>query len=220
MQISAILTGVTGMVGEGILQECLRHPDVVNVLVINRKPCNVMHPKLKEIIHADFFDITSLKDVVKDYNACFFCLGVSSIGMKEGPYKRITYDLTLSFAETLSQANPGMSFCYISGAGTDSTERGKSMWARVKGKTENDLFKLAFKQVYAFRPAMLQAAKDAKNILPAYKYLGWLFPVLKVIAPKYVSTLEQLGLAMINAVRFGYEKKVLEVKDILVLSQK
>ena len=151
MKIKAIITGTTGMVGEGVLKECLIHPDVENVLVINRKPCGVSHPKLSEIIHNDFLDFTPLKDKLKGYNACFFCLGISSVGKKEDEYFRITYTLTMKMAEILSQNNPDMTFCYISGAGTDSTEKGRVNWARVKGKTENDLMKLPFKKVFAFR---------------------------------------------------------------------
>ncbi len=144
MKIKAIITGVTGMVGEGVLHECLLHPDVESVLVINRKPCGVKHEKLKEIIHKDFFDLSSIEDQLSGYNACYFCAGVSSVGKKEDEYKRITYDLTLNFAKTLLKLNPDMTFCYVSGVGTDSTEKGRSMWARVKGKTENDLLKLRF----------------------------------------------------------------------------
>jgi uncharacterized protein YbjT (DUF2867 family) len=153
--LRAIITGATGMVGEGVLHECLQHPAVEAVLVINRKPCGVVHPKLKEIIHPDFFDLSGIQQQLKGYNACFFCLGVSSIGMKEPEYHRLTYTLTLNFAETLSKLNRDTTFCYVSGGGTDSSEKGRSMWARVKGKTENDLMKLPFKQVFAFRPGYM-----------------------------------------------------------------
>jgi hypothetical protein len=139
IKVNAILTGTTGMVGEGVLHECLLHPEVESILVINRKPCGVSHPKLKEIIHTDFFDLTAIESQFTGYNACFFCLGVSSIGMKEPEYTKISYTLTMNMAQTLSKLNPGMTFCYVSGAGTDDTETGRMMWARVKGKTENDL---------------------------------------------------------------------------------
>ena len=151
MKIKAIITGATGMVGEGVLHECLLHPDVESVLVINRKPCGVKHEKLKEIIHKDFLDLSAIEEQLAGYNACYFCAGVSSVGKKEDEYTRITYDLTLNFANTLVKLNPDMTFCYVSGVGTDSTEKGRSMWARVKGKTENDLLKLPFKAAYMFQ---------------------------------------------------------------------
>ena len=220
LKIRAIITGATGMVGEGVLHECLQHQDVEQVLVINRKPCGVIHPKLKEIIHADFFDFSSIENQLSNYNACFFCLGVSSVGMKEPEYTRLTYALTMHVAQILSRLNPDMTFCYISGASTDSTEKGRMMWARVKGKTENDLMKLSFKQVYNFRPGIIQPTKGLKNTLSFYKYLGWLLPIIRSLAPNYITTLKQLGLAMINASTKGYEKQILEVKDILDLSKR
>lgn len=142
-KIKVIITGVTGMAGEGVLYECLQHPAVSKILVINRRPCGVTHPKLTEIIHGNFFDITPIQGQLTGYDACYFCLGVTSVGKKEAEYFDLTYNLTTSFAETLCKANSRMQFFYISGAGTDSTEKGRTMWARVKGKTENDLFKLA-----------------------------------------------------------------------------
>jgi len=218
-KIKAIITGATGMVGEGVLHECLLHPEVEAVLVINRKPCGVVHPKLREIIHSDFFDISAIENQLSGYNACYFCLGVSSVGMKEPEYYKLTYTLTLNFATPLSKLNPGMTFCYVSGAGTDSTEQGKSMWARVKGKTENDLMKLPFKQAYAFRPGIMKPTKGLKNTLSLYKYMGWLFPVLKALFPNSATTLADVGLAMINVTLLGYEKQVIEVSDILVLAK-
>src|SRR5437879_21661 len=171
-KIRAIVTGATGMVGEGVLHECLLHPQVESVLVINRKPCGVVHPKLKEIIHSDFFELSVIEDQLPGYNACYFCLGVSSVGMKEPEYYKLTYTLTLNVAQTLSRLNPDMTFCYVSGASTDSTEKGRSMWARVKGKTENGLMKLPFKQVFNFRPGFMKATEGQKNVLPLYKYIG------------------------------------------------
>jgi len=159
----AYVTGATGMVGEGVLHECLKHQEVEQVLVINRKPCGVAHPKLKEIIHTDFFDITPILPELSGFNACYFCLGVSSVGLPEAEYRRLTYDLTLHVAAQLAQINPSITFCYVSGAGTDSTEKGKSMWARVKGKTENDLMKLPFKKVYAFRPGYMHPTRGFKK---------------------------------------------------------
>jgi len=217
-KIKSIITGVTGMVGEGVLHECLLHPQVEAVLVINRKPCGVVHPKLKEIIHADFFDLSAIESQLSGYNACFFCLGVSSVGMKEPEYYKITYTLTLNVAETLSKLNSDMTFCYVSGGGTDSTEKGRSMWARVKGKTENDLLKLPFKQVYNFRPGYMHPTPGLKNTLPYYKYFTWLYPVVRAVFPKFVSTLAELGQAMINTVLIGYYKPILDVKDIVKLA--
>ena len=208
------------MVGEGVLHECLLHPDVESVLVINRKPCGVNHPKLKEIIHADFFDFSPIESQLSGYNACFFCAGVSSVGMKKPEYTRLSYTLTMHVARTLCKLNPEMIFCYVSGSGTDSTEKGKMMWARVKGKTENDLMKLPFTGVFAFRPAIILPTKGLKNVLPAYKYVSWLFPVLRPLFPDYFGTLKDVGLAMINTVLFGSGKKVLDTKDIAVLARK
>ena len=219
MKIKLILTGATGMVGEGVLHECLQHEDVGNVLVINRKPCGVEHSKLKEIIHRDFSDISSIENQLPGYNACFFCLGVSSVGKKEAEYYRLTYTLTMDFAKKVLRQNNDMIFCYISGAGTDSTEKGRMMWARVKGKTENDLMKLPFKKVYAVRPGFIRPTKGLKNTLGLYRYLGWLYPVLKLIFPNSASSLKELGLAMINVVRKGYSENILEVKDIIALSK-
>jgi uncharacterized protein YbjT (DUF2867 family) len=216
--INAILTGATGMVGEGVLHECLQHPSVSSILVINRKPCGVVHPKLKEIIHADFFNLSAIENQLSGYNACFFCLGMSSVGMNEADFTKGAYTLTMHVAETLSKMNRDMTFCYISGAGTDSTEKGKTMWARVKGKTENDLMKLPFKKVYNFRPGYLHPTKGLKNTLPYYKYLSWMYPILRPVASKYMSTLKELGLAMIHSVSKGYNKQILEVRDIVALA--
>jgi len=220
MKITAIITGVTGMVGEGVLKESLSHPDVDKVLVINRKPCGIIHPKLHEILHTNFYDLTPISNQLKDYNACFFCLGVSSVGMKEQEYYSLTYSLTMHIAELLSKLNSDMTFCYISGAGTDSSEKGKISWARVKGKTENDLMKLPFKKVFAFRPGFLQPSNGLKNVHGYYALFRLLYPAFRVLLPKYVSTLKELGLAMINSVTKGYEKHVLEVRDIVELAKK
>ena len=219
MKIKAIITGSTGMVGEGVLHECLLHRDVESVLVINRKPCGVQHSKLKEIIHKDFFDLSQVEGQLTGYNACFFCAGVSSIGKTEEEYKRITYDLTLNFAKTLVKLNPDMVFNYVSGTGTDSTENGKIMWARIKGKTENDLMKLQFKDAYMFRPGYIQPIKGLKNTYKIYKVVAPFYPVFKILFPKHVVSLEEVGQAMINSVLKGYKKKVLECADIRDLAK-
>lgn len=208
------------MVGEGILHQCLDNNNITEVLLINRKKCGVEHTKVKEIIHSNFFDFSSIEHQINGYDACFFCLGVSSVAMKQAAYTQLTYTLTMHVATTLARLNSNMIFCYISGASTDSTEQGKLMWARVKGKTENDLMKLNFRKVYNFRPAIISPLKGAKNTLSFYKYLGWLLPVVKFIAPNYISTLNELANAMIKAVTKGYEKQVLEVKDIAILANR
>ena len=207
------------MVGEGVLHECLQDPSVSSVLVINRKPCGVVHPKLKEIIHADFYNLSAIESQLSGYNACFFCLGTSSVGMNEADYTKVTYTLTMHVAETLCRINPDMTFCYVSGASTDSSEKGRQMWARVKGKTENDLMKLPFKKVYNFRPGFMLPTPGLKNILSFYKYINWLYPILRPVFPSYMSTLADIGVAMIHAVTRGYEKQVLEVKDIVALAK-
>jgi hypothetical protein len=218
MKIKTIITGATGMVGEGVLQECLIHPDVEKVMVIGRRTCGIIHPKLTEILHSDFFDLSPVGEKLKDYNACFFCLGVSSVGMNEDKYYSLTYTLTMHMAEILSKQNPGMTFCYVSGAGTDSSEKGRISWARVKGKTENDLMKLPFKKVFAIRPGFMLPAQEAKNIPGYYSIFRFLYPVLRTLFPKFVTTLKEVALAMINSVIYGYEKPVLEVKDLIILS--
>jgi uncharacterized protein YbjT (DUF2867 family) len=220
MKLKVIMTGATGMVGEGVLQECIANPKVEKILLINRKSSGYTDPKIEEIIHSNFDDIGPIVDSVKDYDACYFCLGISSIGMNEEAYTKITYNLTLDFAKTLSAVNPQMTFCYVSGASTDSTEKGKQMWARVKGRTENDLMKLPFKAVYNFRPAFMKPSKGAKNVKGIYKVINVLFPLLKIFSPSYFLSLEQVGKAMINVTIDGYAKQILEVKDIFLLSKK
>ena len=210
------------MVGEGVLHECLNSEKVEAILVINRKSCGVSHPKLKEIIHADFYDIKDIEGQLMGYNACFFCLGTTSVGKSEEEYNSISYQLTKTFADTLVKLNPDMTFCYISGAGTDSSEKGKTMWARVKGKTENDLQKLPFKRVYNFRPGGIEPflpLKPTHTYYKMYKYVKWIISAMKVIAPNYVITLKDLAAAMINASLFGYSKPVLEMKDMKMLAK-
>jgi uncharacterized protein YbjT (DUF2867 family) len=216
--IKAIVTGATGMVGEGLMHQCLQNPDVEQVLVINRKPSGVSHPKLKEIIHADFFDLSPISDQLTGYNACFFCLGVTSVGKKADEYYRLTYTLTMHMAQILAKQDPEMTFCYVSGAGTDGNEKGNG-WAAVKGKTENDLMKLPFKQVYAFRPGFIKPIKGLKNAHSFYKYINWLFPVGRALYPAGFCTLEELATAMIKVVNQPYPKKVIEGKDIIALAR-
>jgi len=218
MKIKAIITGASGMVGEGVLHECLLHPEVEEVLVIGRRTAGVIHPKLKEILHSDFFDLSAIKHQLKGYNACYFCLGVSSVGMKEKDYHHVTYDLTMHMATILADQNPGMTFCYVSGSGTDSSEHGKLMWARVKGQTENDLMQLPFKAAYMFRPGFMRPTRGLKNTLKGYQFFTWLYPVLRPLFPNFVCTLQEVGQAMVNVTLNGYDKRILEVKDIVKLA--
>jgi uncharacterized protein YbjT (DUF2867 family) len=215
--IKAIITGATGMVGEGVLLECLSHPAVEQVLVINRKPGGVSHPKLREIIHADFFNLAPIEPQLAGYNACFFCLGVSSVGMDKDVYRRVTYDLTLNVAQTLARSNPDMTFCYLTGKGTDSSEQGRLAWARVKGATENALMQL-FKNAYMFRPGMMKASPGQKNLKLAYRLLAWIYPIGRALAPAHFCTLQEVGRAMINAAGKGARKKILDVPDIVRLA--
>ncbi|MFD0940489.1 NAD-dependent epimerase/dehydratase family protein [Pedobacter boryungensis] len=218
-KVKAIITGTTGMVGEGVLYECLQNPNVEAILVINRKSCGYHHPKLKEIIHQDFFDFSSIENELKGYNACFFCLGVSSVGMDKDQYFKLTHTLTLHVAQTLSKLNPDMTFCYVSGAGTNSSEKGSINWAIVKGKTENDLMKLPFKQVFNFRPGIIKPIKGLKNTHNFYKFFMWLFPVLKAINQNSFVSLQEISLAMINATKSDKERRILEVRDIIELAK-
>jgi uncharacterized protein YbjT (DUF2867 family) len=217
MKIRAIITGATGMVGEGVLLECLSHPDVEQVLIINRNPGGVSHPKLREFIHTDFFELAPIGSQLIGYNACFFCLGVSSAGMSKEEYKHITYDLALNVGQLLAKLNPEMTFCYVTGAGTDSSEQGRVAWARVKGATENALMRL-FKQSYMFRPGFMKASSGQRNVKSYYKYLAWLYPIGRALYPAGFCTLQEVGRAMINAVSKGYPKQILEVKDIVKLA--
>lgn len=214
--MKVIITGATGMVGEGVLLECLDNPAVEEVLVIGRKSYDLTHPKFKELILKDFSEINSHSEIVKNYDACFFCAGSSSIGENEESFTKKTYDFVVPFATSLSQINPGMIFTYVSGSGTDSTEQGKVMWARVKGRTENALMKLPFKAVYNFRPAIMKATKGQKNVKTIYKILG---PLIAPFFPQKTLSLKQVGQAMINAVSKGYSKQILEVDDIELLAK-
>ncbi len=217
--IRVIITGTTGMVGEGVLHECLQNPLVDEILIINRKPLGLTHPKLTEIIHTDFYNLGAIERELAGYDACFFCLGVSSVGMKEPEYTKITYTLTLHVAETLSRLNANMIFCYVSGAGTDSTERGRSMWARVKGKTENDLRRLPFEKAYAFRPGFIKPTEGLTRTHRFYKYINWIFPIGRAIYPNGFCTMHELGLSMIHVVTRGCNKDIITGKDIIQLAK-
>jgi uncharacterized protein YbjT (DUF2867 family) len=214
MSIKAIIFGATGMVGEGVLHEALNDAAVDSILVVGRRSCNVQHKKLTELLHTDFYDYTKIENNLRGYNACFFCLGVTSVGKNEEEYRRLTYDLTMAAAHTLSRLNPDMVFCYVSGVGTDSSEKGRIMWARVKGKTENDLMKLPFKSVYAFRPGFIKPIAGMKNTQTFSKILAPFYPVLSLLFPKYVCTLEYLGRSMISVADKGYSKRILECLEI------
>lgn len=214
--IKVIITGATGMVGEGVLFECLQNATVSEILMVNRRYYEIEHPKLKELIVSDFFKLDEFAEQIGGYDACFFCAGISSIGMKEDKFTYITYDTTLSFAKTLLKYNPDISFTYVSGAQTDSTEKGRLMWARVKGKTENDLAKLPFRSEYNFRPGVMMPFPEQKNWKPLFKFL---VRIIKAVSPKSVLTMEQVGKAMIIAVTKGYAKNVLEVADIRKLAK-
>ncbi len=219
-----IITGATGMVGKGVLLECLDHNSIDEVLVIGRNPVGIEHPKLKELIHKDFTGFSGSLEQLSGYDACFFCLGISAAGLNEEQYKRITYEYTLSLAKTLLEINPQMTFNYVSGQGTDSSEKGSMMWARIKGKTENDLLHLGFKQAFMFRPGAIIPLRGIKSRTKSYQfmydYFMWLVKGIKAIAPDSVVTTSQIGLAMINSMLHGYEKNILKPKDILVLSNK
>jgi uncharacterized protein YbjT (DUF2867 family) len=220
MKFKLILTGATGLVGEGVLIECLKHPDVAEVLMINRKLYNgEKHAKLKECIVHDFFKIDDIEDKLRGYDACFYCAGISSAGMSEADYTHITYDTATFFANTLANINPQMIFSHISGAHTDSSEKGSIMWARIKGKTENALMKLPFKWVYNFRPGFMKPTHGQQNVKSYYKVIGWMYPLLNALFPANVSTMREVGLAMINSVLTGYPKQILEVKDIKLLAK-
>ncbi len=214
-----IITGATGMVGEGILLECLDQPQVTEILSVSRKPSGRLHPKLKEYIVSDFLSLQPNDEKLRGYDACFYCAGISSVGMKEDIYRRITYDTTLNFARTLNP-DPQMTFVYVSGAGTDSSEKGRLMWARVKGKTENDLMKLPFKQAFGFRLGFLVPAPGQKRILKYYKYVTWLIPLIKIVFPNMITSMSQVALAMIYVAQNGYERNVIYVKDIKIMAGK
>jgi uncharacterized protein YbjT (DUF2867 family) len=211
-----IITGATGMVGEGVLLTCLTQPDVEAVLSISRRPSGHTHPKLRELLVPDFFNLTAIEPELAGYTACFFCAGISSVGMNELDYIRVTHDLTLNFAQTLARVNPALTFVYVSGDGTN--EYSTTMWARVKGQTEKDLLRLPFQAAYMFRPGLMKSVKGQDNVGAYYAILDKLAPLLRGIFPAHVCTLREVGLAMLNAARRGAPKPVLEVPDIVQLA--
>lgn len=214
-----IITGATGMVGEGILLECMNLTQVTEILSVSRKPCGIANPKLKEYLVGDFLSIDINDEKLKGYDACFFCAGISSVGISEEDYRRITYDTTLHFAIACNP-NPEMSFIYVSGGGTDSSEKGRMAWARIKGKTENDLMKLPFKQAFGFRIGFMIASPGQKRVLKYYRYFRWLVPVLKAVTPNMISTIREVALSMVYAAQNGYHKNVIDVKDIKIMAEK
>ena len=222
--MKVVLFGATGMVGQGVLRECLLDADVESVLAVVRDASLPPHDKLREIVHEDFYDLAAIEDRLSGYDACFFCLGVSSVGMKEETYRRVTYDLTVSVAKTLARLNPAMTFIYVSGAGTDSTESGRSTWARVKGRTENALLQMPFKAVFLFRPAYIQPLHGIRTKTrlygAAYALMRPLYPLWKMLFPDYVTTTECVGRAMLNVTKQGFPKPVLENRDINVMCAK
>ena len=215
-RVRIILTGATGMVGEGVLLECLESPAVEKVLTVSRKAVNHTHPKLEQLVLPDFRNTRDVEAQLTGYDGCFFCAGVSSIGMSEADYTAVTYDTTIAFATTLARLNPTMVFTYVTGMGTDSTEQGKRMWARVKGRTENALMRLPFKGVYNFRPGLMTPKPGQKHLKTSYRVALVLAPVLKVFFKAL--TLSQVGRAMIRYVQSGAPKQVLEIADIAALA--
>ena len=219
--MKVIITGATGMVGKGVLLECLEHENITEVLSISRRSLGMSHTKLKELLHKDFSEFESVKETLAGYDACYACMGVSSAGMKEEEYTRLTYDFTLALARVLFDLNPEMTFIYVSGQGTRSDEKG-SMWARVKGKTENDVLALGFKQAFMFRPGAIIPVKGVSPSSRLYRIvinnLTWLLKLLKRLAPNSVVNTVQIGLAMINATKNGYDKRIIDPSDILQLS--
>ncbi len=221
MAYRVVITGTTGMVGKGVLLECLDHHLVESVLLINRSSAKIQHPKVKEVLIKDFFDLSSIKEELNGYDACFFCLGVTSVGQSEENYSKITHDLTLNFANVFIENNKESVFCYVSGAGTDSSEKGRTMWARVKGKTENDLLTLGFKNTYIFRPGYIQPLRGIKSKTGWYQALYNVFWPIYLILKHFPSTATNttnMGLAMINTLDGKYSKTILETKDINQLS--
>jgi len=217
-----VIFGASGMVGQGVLLECLDHQTISSVVVFGRSPCGIEHAKVEEIIHSDFTEYGPIEDRLGGLDACFFCLGVSAAGISEEDYRHLTYDFAVRAAETLGRLNPEMIFCYVSGAGTDSSEKGRTMWARVKGMTENRLLELPFKAAFMFRPGYIQPMKGVRSktrlYQAMYSVLAPLYPIWKTLFPSFVTTTEKVGLAMIRVAENGFSKPVVETRDINVLA--
>ncbi len=214
MELKIIVFGATGMLGSAVLDESLKHPQVQSVLVIGRRSCEVRHSKLTELIHSDFMDYSAIEDKLAGYNACFFCLGVSSVGMTEADYKRITVDYAEKAARLLSRLNPDMSFCFISGAGSDDTLQSKRMWARVKGQAENVVKAFPFRQVFILRPAFVLPLAGSRNVQWLYRLFRPAYPLIRVLFRDYVINTQTLGRAMIHLAQYGGDKQTLESRDI------
>lgn len=208
-----IITGATGMIGEGVLLECLEMPQVSEILSVSRRPAGVVHPKLREYVVDDFFGLEEGDEKLKGYDACFFCVGISSVGVSEEEYWRTTYEMTMHFARCLGP-NGGMAFVYVSGGGTDSSEKGRMAWARIKGKTENDLMKLPFKQVFGYRIGFVIPSEGQKRVLRYYRYFAWLVPFIKFAFPNVISTIKQVAHSMVYVSQNGYHRNIIYVKDI------
>ena len=219
--MNVLLFGATGMVGQGVLRECLLAPDVQRVTTVGRSATGQSHERLRDIVHADLTDLSSLDAQFAEVDACYFCLGVSALGLSEEAYTKLTYDLTLTVAEMLVRANARMTFVYVSGMGTDSTEKGRTMWARVKGRTENALLHLPFAHAYMFRPGIIIPMHGiiSKTTLYriTYAVLSPLYPLLKLAMPRTITSTEQVGRAMLAVARTGYPKSILEAADINTL---
>jgi uncharacterized protein YbjT (DUF2867 family) len=216
--MNVILFGATGMVGQGVLRECLLDPDVQTVLSLGRSATGQQHQNLRELVHPDLLNFSAIENELSGFDACFFCLGVTSVGMTEDRYRSITYDITIAAAQTLARLNPGMTFIYVSGMGADSSEAGRTMWARVKGQTENALLRLPFKAAVMFRPAAIVPLHGIRPKTAVYRVfyavLAPLLPAMKKFLPTYVTTTEQVGLAMLKIAKQGSPKPVLENSDI------
>ncbi|HEY7159993.1 MAG TPA: epimerase [Acidobacteriota bacterium] len=216
--MKVVLFGATGMVGQGVLRECLIDPEVESVLSVVRRSSGQTHQKLKEIIHDNFFDFSKIENDLRGYDACFFCLGITSVGMSEEEYQRITYDITMAAAQTLLKLNPNLTFVFVSGTGTDSTGTSKTMWARIKGKTENALLQMPFKAKYMFRPAFIQPLHGITSKTKLYRVfyvlMAPVYPLLRLLLPRHVTTTENVGRAMLKVAKHGASKNILENADI------
>lgn len=220
MSLKIIVTGSTGMVGEGVLLTCLNHPEVAQVLSVSRRSIGLQHPKLKEVLVKDFLKLESVEGQLTGYDACFYCAGISSVGLTEDAYTHITYDTAVHFAKTVQRLNPGMVLTHISGAQTDGTEQSKVMWARVKGRAENAMMRLPFRGVYNFRPGFMTPVAGQKHVKKLFRVMLVLAPLVRILIPSQMLTLEEVGKAMIHAVTKGYEKQVLEIPDIRALARR